>query len=277
MTTLEEILQQNFDCSQPFYADGTLTSQGEIATEKLLGLLKDCASIGIVDDSMTEGELDKICAANCAPEKKYINELYALLTEEKEEGQYVMLRQGVDVEFRLDGEKMNVRYLLRDLEYRTVLIASDEECDDARLLDDLTLDSIKKIYEEYKAELIDDGWDWKEHARHAFAKAYPDISEEEKEDFIIYEWKNLLTDKENIENVPFATSRRGMAALQSQYDAARKTYNSIKKELGGKSKRVSVGFYAEQIMKKRGMKTPSEIRQQMDDLAKSFWWYTPSF
>lgn len=69
-----------------------------------------------------------------------------------------------------------------------------------------------------------------------------------------------------------ATFQKGMASLQSQYDAARKTYNNIKKELGGKNKVTSVGYYAAQIMKKQDIKTPSEIKQQMHDYAKNFNW-----
>ena len=69
-----------------------------------------------------------------------------------------------------------------------------------------------------------------------------------------------------------AAFQKGLAALQSEYNTSRKTYNSIKKQLGGKSKVTSVGFYANQIMKKQGMKTPSEIKQQMNDYAKNFNW-----
>lgn len=67
-----------------------------------------------------------------------------------------------------------------------------------------------------------------------------------------------------------------MAALQSQYKDAVKTYNSIKKNLlkGGP---ISVSYGANKIMTSKGLKTPSEIKQQMQDYAKNFNWGGPNF
>lgn len=67
-----------------------------------------------------------------------------------------------------------------------------------------------------------------------------------------------------------------MAGYQEQYKAAQKTYNSIKKQLGS-SKVTSVGFYANNVMAKMGLKTPSQIKGEMNDFAKNFNWGGASF
>lgn len=63
-----------------------------------------------------------------------------------------------------------------------------------------------------------------------------------------------------------ANYQKQMASLQSQYNEARKTYNRIKKELGGSNKYVSVGYHAGLAMNKMGLKTPSQIKDQMHAL-----------
>ena len=68
-----------------------------------------------------------------------------------------------------------------------------------------------------------------------------------------------------------AAFEKGMSALQSQYSAAVKTYNSIKKGLP-KGGPISVSYGATKIMKQQGLKTPSEIKQQMADYTKNFNW-----
>ena len=76
-----------------------------------------------------------------------------------------------------------------------------------------------------------------------------------------------------------STFQKGMAALKSQYNDAVKTYNSIKKGLP-KGGPISVSYGANKIMKQQGMKTPSEIKQQMTDYVKNFNWGgkgTPAF
>lgn len=73
-----------------------------------------------------------------------------------------------------------------------------------------------------------------------------------------------------------AAFQKGMSALQSQYDVARKTYNSIKKGLP-KGGPISTSYGANKIMTQMGLKTPSEIKQQMQDYAKNFNWGGLSF
>lgn len=73
-----------------------------------------------------------------------------------------------------------------------------------------------------------------------------------------------------------AAFQKGLSALQSQYDAARKTYNSIKKGLP-KGGPISTSYGANRIMAKMGLKNPSEIKQQMNDYVKNFNWGGPAF
>ena len=73
-----------------------------------------------------------------------------------------------------------------------------------------------------------------------------------------------------------AAFQKGMSALQSQYDAARKTYNSIKKGLP-KGGPISTSYLVNNAMTKMGLKTPTEIKQQMHDYSKNFNWGGPSF
>ena len=68
-----------------------------------------------------------------------------------------------------------------------------------------------------------------------------------------------------------AAFQKSMSALQSQYSAAVKTYNSIKKGLP-KGGPISASYGANKIMKQQGLKTPSEIKQQMADYTKNFNW-----
>lgn len=68
-----------------------------------------------------------------------------------------------------------------------------------------------------------------------------------------------------------ATFQKGMAALQSKYSAAVKTYNSIKKGLP-KGGPISASYGANKIMAAKGLKTPSEIKQQIADYTKNFNW-----
>lgn len=73
-----------------------------------------------------------------------------------------------------------------------------------------------------------------------------------------------------------ATFQKGMAALQSEYNAAVKTYNSIKKGLP-KGGPISASYGANKIMTSKGLKTPSQIKQQMQDYAKNFNWGGSTF
>ena len=65
--------------------------------------------------------------------------------------------------------------------------------------------------------------------------------------------------------------QEGLSALQAQYEIARKKYNSIKKSLGWRNKYVSIGHYADRIMKKQGLKTPYEIKQEINDHIKNYY------
>ena len=73
-----------------------------------------------------------------------------------------------------------------------------------------------------------------------------------------------------------ATFQKGMAALQSQYNDAVKIYNSIKKGLP-KGGPISASYGANKIMAQKGLKTPSQIKQQMQDYAKNFNWGGSTF
>lgn len=66
--------------------------------------------------------------------------------------------------------------------------------------------------------------------------------------------------------------RQGLADLQSQLDASRKAYFSIKKQFP-QNPIYSTGYAALQIMKSQGLKTPDEIRQQINDYSRNFKWY----
>lgn len=47
--TLEEILQQHFNCKRPFNKDGSLTKQGDTAVNNLITLLEQLQAIGVIN------------------------------------------------------------------------------------------------------------------------------------------------------------------------------------------------------------------------------------
>ena len=69
-----------------------------------------------------------------------------------------------------------------------------------------------------------------------------------------------------------AAFQKGLAALQSEYNTSRKTYNSIKKGLP-KGGPISASYAANKIMAAQGLKTPSQIKDQMNNFIKNF--YSP--
>ena len=62
--TLEEILQQYFNCPVPFRKDGDLTTTGAEAFKKLESLLSNLQSIGVIENN-----------------SNYSNQLYDILNE----------------------------------------------------------------------------------------------------------------------------------------------------------------------------------------------------
>lgn len=66
-----------------------------------------------------------------------------------------------------------------------------------------------------------------------------------------------------------AKFQKGIAAFQSEYKAAVKTYNSIKKGLP-KGGPISASYAANKIMAAQGLKTPSQIKGQMNNFIKNF-------
>ena len=70
--------------------------------------------------------------------------------------------------------------------------------------------------------------------------------------------------------------RKKLAELQSQYDAARKSYNSIKKTLP-KGGPISTSYAVNKIMTGKGMKTPSQIKVEIENFARNFNWGGSSF
>lgn len=51
MTTLEQILQQHFNCKHPFKKNGELSAQGWKAYRKLIDIVYDLCSIEAIDNA----------------------------------------------------------------------------------------------------------------------------------------------------------------------------------------------------------------------------------
>ncbi|MCR5154852.1 MAG: hypothetical protein K6B75_08415 [Lachnospiraceae bacterium] len=64
MKTLEEIFQIHFGCKKPFDKDGDLTVSGLKAYSKLLVLLDDLNSVGIVENNNYHDVIDEILKDN---------------------------------------------------------------------------------------------------------------------------------------------------------------------------------------------------------------------
>lgn len=61
MKLLEEVFTDYFDCPAPFDNNGELTEQGVLAYTKLLSLIQDLQSLGIVTETeRTEDRIDEI-------------------------------------------------------------------------------------------------------------------------------------------------------------------------------------------------------------------------
>lgn len=61
MKSLEDIFVDYFDCPAPFDNNGELTEQGVLAYTKLLSLIQDLQSLGVVTETeRTEDRIDEI-------------------------------------------------------------------------------------------------------------------------------------------------------------------------------------------------------------------------
>jgi len=61
---MEEILRTYFGCKKPFKKNGQTTLKGGMAQEKLIQLMHDLATIGVIDKAtarQAEREIDDIC------------------------------------------------------------------------------------------------------------------------------------------------------------------------------------------------------------------------
>lgn len=65
MKTLEEIFQTHFNCPEPFDKNGDLTEQGESARKKLVSLVIDLESRGLISGAKRiEDAVDEIIDHN---------------------------------------------------------------------------------------------------------------------------------------------------------------------------------------------------------------------
>lgn len=202
MVTLEEIYQKYFDCSVPFRKSGRLTKSGAIAHEKLINLLKDLESIGVVSDArIATVELDEISNEGISYRQEMCNDLMRFITSESEEYE---LEESVIVESP-DGETFKVKFLTRDTDYNDIFMTEEKwKLDEDNNIDIYNFtclgdEDAKKVFEAVLIQEINNGWDWESNALDALNEKFPDASSDEICDFLQY-WQNLATDAQNLED-----------------------------------------------------------------------------
>lgn len=200
MVTLREILENDMGCHKAFNGDGSLSYEGVEAVEKIIELLQDLASCGIIPDvtEQAQTQFDEIMKVNRSAKEQMIVELHEFVTHGDRS---FVLRNPVMAKTE-DGHDLLAKYFSRDIDYADIFCADYElGNDDATVFDmqDMSDDSVKQIYEAIKTQEIEDGWDWKEHATHEIKKKYPDAEDCYVCDFVTRYWNNLDTDTANLE------------------------------------------------------------------------------
>lgn len=200
MVTLGTILESDMGCYKAFNGDGSLSFEGTEAVEKIIELLKDLASCGIIPDvaAQAEKQFAEIMKKPRSQKEQMIVELHEFVTSGCKT--YV-LDTPVMVKTE-NGYDLLAKYFSRDTDYKDLFCADmDVDNDDATVYDmhDLSDESVRKIYESIKSQEIENGWDWREHAIAFLKKTHPEIENEEFIfDFVGEYWMNLATDAKNL-------------------------------------------------------------------------------
>lgn len=200
MTSLEEILKEYFHCEKPFDLDGNLTEHGVYHTERLINLLHDLESIGVISDAWyAESQIDEIVGQDCVGKDKkwnYIRDIRRFVSY----GNDYTLKEPFNALYK-DGTEFIIKKIGFDIDTKDLFCIIKDEPDDVDcvMMSDLCFDSIVKLHEYVLSTEIDDGWDWKEHAHKMIRRYFPDVDSETVEQWITDYWDNLETDADNIE------------------------------------------------------------------------------
>jgi len=201
MTTLEEILEINMGCDMPFCGDGSLSFEGEEAVEKILELLRDLASCGIIPNvsEQAEKQIAEITSQPRSNKEQMIFELHNFVLH----GDVNYVLETPVLVTTKNGEKYLAKYFSRDIDYADIF-CMDNECDEGEDykgniydMQNLTDESVMALYEAIKTQEINNGWDWQEHAHKVLRKKFPDAGSHNINDFVMEHWQNLCTDEFN--------------------------------------------------------------------------------
>ena len=200
MVTLKEILEDEMGCDKAFCGTGDISFEGKDAVKKIIQFLKDLAELGIIPDVSKQAESKFAEMAN-KPRSNKEQMIYELHEFVKRSDVDYVLRMPILVQPK-NGDKFSAGYFSRDEDYSDIFCSDKKGSeDDATVYDlqDLTDESVKKVYESIKSQEIEDGWGWKEHATHEIKKKYPDASDCSVSDFVTEYWNDLDTDTANLE------------------------------------------------------------------------------